>query len=113
MVGWVQMYPATVGLMVLGLALYGSLHGRLIVHLWRGHEQSLVRWVLLTSPFGVGVPILTLALAAGQQTMTGWEAAIATVALEGVAFLPLALVVGREILRVERDRKEGRLAFNG
>ena len=32
MVGLVQMYPATVGLMVLGLALYGSLHGRLIVH---------------------------------------------------------------------------------
>ena len=94
MVGLVQMYPATVGLMVLGLALYGSLHGRLIVHLWRGHEQSLVLWLLLTSPFGVGVPILTLALAAGQQTMTGWEAAIATVALEGVAFLPLALVVG-------------------
>lgn len=110
MVGLVQMYPASVGLVVVLLALYGALHGRLIVRFMRGRQETLIPWILWTSPFGVGMPILALALLAGQQTMTGWEAAIAMVALEGVAFVPLALVIGREILHTE---KEERLALDG
>lgn len=109
MIELVGMYPSSVGLAVVVLAVYGFLHGRLIVRFMRGRAETLIPWILWTSPFGVGVPILTLALLTGPYTMTGWEAAIATVALEGVAFVPLAAVIAREILHTE---KEGRLGLN-
>lgn len=110
MVEMVQEYPASVGLVVVVLALYGYVHGQLIVRFMQGRPEMLIPGILGTSPFGVGVPILALALLAGQATMTGWEAAISVVALEGVAFLPLAIVIGREILH---PGKEERLALDG
>lgn len=92
-----QQWTVTV-LVCLVLVFYGTLHGWFVMYVWREHEDMFVPLVLATSPFGVLVPILGFVLIVGTSAVSGGESAIAIVALEGVAFVPVALQVIRGLL---------------
>lgn len=79
-------------LLALAVLIYGTLHGALIVWVWRNREPLIIPTLLMLSPVGVGVCVLA------TVPFVGWTATLTTIIALAVGFVPVMLIVGWAIL---------------
>jgi len=84
-------------LLALAVLIYGTLHGALIVWVWRNREPLIIPTLLMLSPVGVGVCVLA------TVPFVGWTAVLTMIISLAVGFVPVMIIVGWAVLnRQER-----------
>lgn len=90
---------ALLAVAALCLLLFGTLYALLVAYLHRRHYRHITAALLPLSAIGVGGPVLLSALVIGLGNTLVVLAALA------VAALPVAAIVGREIIRTLDDKR--------
>lgn len=80
-----------------GVLVYGTLHGALVVWVWKHRESLMIPTLLFISPIGVAVAVLA------AMPFIGLVAGLTVLAALAVGFAPIGLIVGYAALNRRED----------